>query len=102
MPAPPAVIAVDSRAMPASPTVIAIDPRPMPASPAAVAPKYLSHVRFISLGRKETWASGHGIRRGAKSGGNRHYKGSGHDRSTHAQLLTPRRSPCLIRPSSRY
>jgi hypothetical protein len=100
MPAPPAVKAIHSRAMPASPTIKAIDPRPMPAPPASVPPKYLSHVRFIRLSRKEAWASGHRIRRGAKSGGNHCYKGGGYDRSTHAQLLTIRRYPCVIRPLS--
>ena len=96
----PTVIAV-CRAMPAPPTVIAIDSRAMPASPAAVPPIYLSHVRFICLSRKDAWASGQCIRRGAKSGGNHCYKGGGYDRSTHAQLLTLRRSPCVIRPSLR-
>jgi hypothetical protein len=98
MPASPTIKAIHSRAMPASPTIKAIDPRPTPAPPAAVPPKYLRHVRFIRLSRKEAWASGHRIRRGAKSGGNHCYKGGGYDRSTHAQLLTIRRSPCVIRP----
>ena len=75
MPAPPTVKAIHSRAMPASPTIKSINPPPMPATPAAVPPIYLSHVRFIRLSRKEAWASGHRIRRGAKSGGNHAYKG---------------------------